>query len=1243
MENYAVENLSELRLNDGSGNTALTLNDYKISGEGNAQELILDYQNDEWDIENSDLNLNGGELIDVGDLGGSGIVNQDNIADGAVTNSKLNQDSVTYSSGDYLTGGGTVSLGGSATLNVDPSSIDWSDTAMSQSDINVSNLGPADSNLDMNSKVITGLSDPIDGDDAVSKSYVDSTDNDTNLGETEVEQYVFDNDNSEGDLGVGSNNLDSVSGIYSDDSSSNFFGSCSSGEYVESINADGSVNCATDDTGSTVDEKVAVDSGASPSYLGSGGSSGVIRTNSPITYSDNGDYITLDIGTGGISSNELDETDSYSLDWSNLAIDQSDVAKSDVNLGNVRNVDLANTAGSYINYDTTGEEFNVQAGSMSWADLDISKSDVSPSNVGDAGLSTDSSISGSTYDGTTAYTWGVNWEDAGDLNSNGEIEDFSNANDLDSSGNLASGSVSGSEITENSVGNFELENSGNIDLGTLDVSGGSVGDGTQSGLTVDSNGNLYFDGSLNFPGDVNTISAQQLNGSIIPDRDADQNLGSGSSRWNNLYLASNIYDGSGTNFFGSCSGSDSYIHSINSDGTVNCATDNTGNDDQTLSEVLTQDNSAGTEAIDMNGNPIRNVDNVEINGSSALVDFYNENSGQKWEIYTGGSVGSSGLAFYDRTDGNYILEMDSSQNVNIPSGGLTVSGDIDVGGVAGCDSTQALLGDGSCGATSDPTSLTGGDGIDPSSISDGDTLSVAWEDANGLDSNGELNPSTELDLNNNNITDTGRGNVTIGQDLKVYGKVWTPETGDSGSGITGSQNLSQVLTEGNVANQSIDMDNNKIENIANPTASNDAMTLGYADSNYLNRDGSGYMTGNLDLRGNNITDEANGNVTISQDLKVDGNLWLPGEGGSASSTGGNLSKKLDVNQYNITNSSGGNVTIGTDLKVNGDIWQPSSSGSGGSGSASGLADVLNENNSAGGQDITDVGKIGTSGAVEIGSGTSTTGDTEQTAVGNGADASGFAATALGNGAVASSTRTIAVGELADASALDAIALGKGAVASETGVIALGESAVASASRATALGNFANASAEGAVAIGRDSIANHSYTVTLGSLENDAYDLRVTGDIYTNGADLAEFYQSSQDLEAAEVVAIDEGKKNRAVRSSERFQETAFGVVSTDPGQIMNTDEEKNGHPIALEGKVPVKVSEENGEIKIGDRVVPASENGEAMSCEVRSLNETETFDEYKQVSEENRQCRDSTIGKALEKSEGKDKILVKLD
>ena len=48
------------------------------------------------------------------------------ISDGSVTNVKLSNDSVTIDAGAHLNGGGTAALGGSVTLDVDPSSIDIS-------------------------------------------------------------------------------------------------------------------------------------------------------------------------------------------------------------------------------------------------------------------------------------------------------------------------------------------------------------------------------------------------------------------------------------------------------------------------------------------------------------------------------------------------------------------------------------------------------------------------------------------------------------------------------------------------------------------------------------------------------------------------------------------------------------------------------------------------------------------------------------------------------------------------------------------------------------------------------------------------------------------------------------------------------------------------------------------------------------------------------------------------------------
>jgi hypothetical protein len=64
MEDYAINNLSEISLNNGVGNTGLVLDNYEITDEGRSQSITLDYQNDEWDIENSDLNLNSNELQD---------------------------------------------------------------------------------------------------------------------------------------------------------------------------------------------------------------------------------------------------------------------------------------------------------------------------------------------------------------------------------------------------------------------------------------------------------------------------------------------------------------------------------------------------------------------------------------------------------------------------------------------------------------------------------------------------------------------------------------------------------------------------------------------------------------------------------------------------------------------------------------------------------------------------------------------------------------------------------------------------------------------------------------------------------------------------------------------------------------------------------------------------------------------------------------------------------------------------
>ncbi|MFA9262801.1 MAG: hypothetical protein ACEQSB_05665, partial [Undibacterium sp.] len=98
---------------------------------------------------------------------------------------------------------------------------------------------------------------------------------------------------------------------------------------------------------------------------------------------------------------------------------------------------------------------------------------------------------------------------------------------------------------------------------------------------------------------------------------------------------------------------------------------------------------------------------------------------------------------------------------------------------------------------------------------------------------------------------------------------------------------------------------------------------------------------------------------------------------------------------------------------------------------------------------------------------------------------------------------------------------------------------------------------------------------------------------TGGADLAERYYSNETLQAGEVVAIDSLLEAGVKKTTGRYQRDTLGIVATQPGIILGTDAE-NDYPIALVGRVPVKVTNENGPIYAGDRVTTASRPGHAM-------------------------------------------------
>jgi hypothetical protein len=105
--------------------------------------------------------------------------------------------------------------------------------------------------------------------------------------------------------------------------------------------------------------------------------------------------------------------------------------------------------------------------------------------------------------------------------------------------------------------------------------------------------------------------------------------------------------------------------------------------------------------------------------------------------------------------------------------------------------------------------------------------------------------------------------------------------------------------------------------------------------------------------------------------------------------------------------------------------------------------------------------------------------------------------------------------------------------------------------------------------------------------------------FTGNSDLAEFYFSSQALEPGEIVFATGGLSIGRADSS--TSERIIGVVSTKPGLALGADdtslsEGESGYPVALSGRVPIKLSTENGPIAVGDQIALSSIPGVGMKA-----------------------------------------------
>ena len=93
--------------------------------------------------------------------------------------------------------------------------------------------------------------------------------------------------------------------------------------------------------------------------------------------------------------------------------------------------------------------------------------------------------------------------------------------------------------------------------------------------------------------------------------------------------------------------------------------------------------------------------------------------------------------------------------------------------------------------------------------------------------------------------------------------------------------------------------------------------------------------------------------------------------------------------------------------------------------------------------------------------------------------------------------------------------------------------------------------------------------------------------------------ATDEVEAGDIVCADPRQRERAIRCSKNDR-AILGIISDGTGGFLinangrSADALLTGKPLVLAGRVPVKVSLENGPIQIGDSLAPSSRPGVAM-------------------------------------------------
>ena len=103
----------------------------------------------------------------------------------------------------------------------------------------------------------------------------------------------------------------------------------------------------------------------------------------------------------------------------------------------------------------------------------------------------------------------------------------------------------------------------------------------------------------------------------------------------------------------------------------------------------------------------------------------------------------------------------------------------------------------------------------------------------------------------------------------------------------------------------------------------------------------------------------------------------------------------------------------------------------------------------------------------------------------------------------------------------------------------------------------------------------------------------------NGADLAEaYYTKDMSVAPGDLVQLDSSLQAGVKKADSRYDPRTLGVITTKPGLVIGDDTISEGKPVllALTGRVPIKVSAENGPIEAGDFLTSSSTPGVAMKA-----------------------------------------------